>query len=261
LPDTQLQRKHWAAYAISQRETCMSLSDRRGTRVRSFDAGQIEFTIEAKVRSQLEQIARQHDATLFIILAASLGVLLHLTTGSSQVAIGSTSDYREPSAFEDVVGMFVSSFTLPLNITPDSSFLQVLQLARHSAILAYQCRDYPLDLVLQELYPDRDLYLQPPFDLKLVLQDERSYLPAESGLNIMPFGPSNAQARHDMTVAVAARDDGLAVTATYSTDQFGPAQAAITMQTWQLLLFQVATSPNSRVSEIGQRVVTTPLGC
>ncbi len=88
-------------------------ADRQRPEHMSTKAGVAEFTVDAATSARLNEIAREHNATLFMVAHAALGVLITRMGGSRDFAIGTVVAGRGEKHLDDVVGMFVN--------TPDSS--------------------------------------------------------------------------------------------------------------------------------------------
>lgn len=74
----------------------------------------------APLWSAAEKYAREHNVTLYAMATASLALMLHRTTGSPDIVLGSQVANREDPATESLVGPTINSITLRLPVEDSS---------------------------------------------------------------------------------------------------------------------------------------------
>ncbi|MDF3313874.1 condensation domain-containing protein, partial [Rhodococcus sp. T2V] len=67
------------------------------------------FTIDARTHGAAAALARQHTATLFMVLHTAFAVFLARMSGTDDIAIGTPVAGRGDPALDDLVGMFVNT--------------------------------------------------------------------------------------------------------------------------------------------------------
>ncbi|MGW4341102.1 condensation domain-containing protein, partial [Rhodococcus koreensis] len=70
------------------------------------------FTIDARTHGAAAALARQHTATLFMVLHTAFAVFLARMSGTDDIAIGTPVAGRGDPALDDLVGMFVNTLAL-----------------------------------------------------------------------------------------------------------------------------------------------------
>ena len=77
------------------------------------------FVVGADVHAGLNDVARESNSSLFMVVHAALAVLLARLSGTSDIAIGTPVAGRGEQVLDDLIGMFVN--TLVLRTEVDSS--------------------------------------------------------------------------------------------------------------------------------------------
>ncbi|MFD6453750.1 amino acid adenylation domain-containing protein, partial [Nocardia sp. NPDC060220] len=71
-----------------------------------------DFAVPAEVHAALETLAREHNASLFMVVRAALSVLLARVAGTEDVTVGAPVAGRGEPELDDLVGMFVNTIVL-----------------------------------------------------------------------------------------------------------------------------------------------------
>ncbi len=81
----------------------------------------LRFDISAQTHARLLDVAREHGATLFMVVHAAYAMLLARLSGTSDIAVGTPSRAWGPGA-RRVIGMFVNTLVLRTQVDPDITF-------------------------------------------------------------------------------------------------------------------------------------------
>ncbi|MEI6261394.1 MAG: amino acid adenylation domain-containing protein, partial [Deltaproteobacteria bacterium] len=130
------------------------------------------FSLDKRLATGLDALARKHDASMFMILLTLVKILLHRYTGQKDIIVGSPVACRNHPDLEDQIGFYANTLALRDRIDGDESFVQVLEKVQKTTIDAYDHQQYPFDRLVDELNLARDPGHAPLFDVMLVYQDE-----------------------------------------------------------------------------------------
>ena len=94
--------------------------------VQSFRGDIINFSLTPELTAKLKEISKQEDVTLFMTLLAAFRILLYRSTGQEAIAIGTPIANRQNSAIENLIGFFVNTLALRIDVTGDMTFRELL---------------------------------------------------------------------------------------------------------------------------------------
>ena len=195
-------------------------TDHRRPMQRSFRGNRMDCTIETDVVLRLQQFSKSHDATLFMTVLAAFGVVLHRLTGQDEIVIGTPVANRGSPELEQIVGPFVNSLSLRLNIAGNPSFASYLSQVRRTTIEAIDNRDLPFDMVVEAINPARTLEHAPIYQVMFGLYNFPVQAPRFEGLECSFIKPETQVARLDLQLDMIVHEGQLIGAYEYALDLF-----------------------------------------
>ena len=186
----------------------------------SFKGGAVRFELGKELTGQLKGLAREHGATLFMVLLGAYQVLLSRWSGQSDVLVGSPIAGRTHRQTEGLIGLFVNTLVFRLQIGEGEGFGQLLRRVKESALDAYAHQDIPFERLVAELQPVRDLSRQPIFQVFFTLQNvpqEQMQLP---GLQVQRLAGRQVSSKFDLSLTLEESEGKLRGRLEYATDLF-----------------------------------------
>ena len=226
-------------------------TDRPRPAVASQRGARTDFRIDPGTVHALDDLARRHGATRFMVLHAALAVLLARLGPTGDVSVGTPVAGRGAAELDDLVGMFVGTLVLRTDIDSAAAFGEVLDRVRDTDLAAFGHADVPFEDVVDAVDPVRSRAHSPLFQVTLSLQNQGTGVLDLPGLSVEPVDPGVDVAKVDLEFTV--RDDhdgGLAASLTYATDLYDAATAVVLTERWARLLRTVAADPDVAVGDL-----------
>ncbi|MFD6895223.1 amino acid adenylation domain-containing protein, partial [Rhodococcus sp. NPDC060086] len=226
-------------------------ADRPRPAVASQRGARTDFRIDADTVRALDGLARSRGATRFMVLHASLAVLLGRLGSTDDVSVGTPIAGRGEAALDDLVGMFVGTLVLRTRIDPGAGFGELLDRVRDTDLTAFGHADVPFEEIVDTVDPVRSQAHAPLFQVSLSLQNQGTGVLELPGLTVEPLDPGIDVAKVDLEFTLRDdEDDALAASLTYATDLFDADTAATLTERWTRLLRAVATDPTLPVGDL-----------
>ncbi|MEM8844489.1 MAG: amino acid adenylation domain-containing protein, partial [Pseudomonadota bacterium] len=146
-------------------------TDHPRPKVQQHQGSFVEFKISKQIVSDLNQIAQQNSATMFMTLLAAFKILLFRYTGQQDIAIGTPISNRQSQQFEGLVGLFVNTLILRTKLDCTDKFEDILRSVRASTLAAMNHQDLPFEQLIDLLKPERDMSRNPLFQVKFRLEN------------------------------------------------------------------------------------------
>jgi amino acid adenylation domain-containing protein len=209
------------------------------------------LVLPAETVEAVERLARREGVTLFMALLAAFQALLARLTGEAAIPVGTPVANRRSSEVERLIGLFVNTLVLDVEVEDDPDLRELLARVREAALGAYAHQDLPFEVVVEELRPSRGLGKNPLFQTMLVLEEP---LPARTaaGLALEPVRRHSGTAKLDLLLAVSPRSDGgWDMLAEYAAALFEPVTIDRLLGHWRTLLEGAAAAdPSQRLSAL-----------
>ncbi|BDU08625.1 hypothetical protein FMUBM48_48880 [Nocardia cyriacigeorgica] len=248
------QADYWRATLAGLPDELNLPADRTRPTTQSFAGGRVVFPIEAELHRRLAEVAREQNATMFMVVHAALAVFLARMSGTDDIAIGTPVAGRGEAELDDVIGMFVNTLVLRSHVRGELTFGELLAATKDADLQAFAHADLPFERLVELLNPERSTARHPLFQVALSfenLPDTSFELP---GLHVeaVDFDVDTAKFDLSLTIREAAGDDGAGMYAEFSfaRDLFDDATVEVFAQRFTRLLESITAAPQQPVGDL-----------
>ncbi|HEU4558058.1 MAG TPA: amino acid adenylation domain-containing protein, partial [Longimicrobium sp.] len=178
----------------------------------------LDLELDPELAAGLKELSRGHGTTLYMTVLAGWAAVLGRLSGHHDVVIGTVSANRGRKEIEGLIGFFVNTLALRVDLSGSPTVAELLGRVKARALGAQQNQDIPFEQVVELAQPARSLAHTPLFQVVFSWQDAMAELPA-SRLGGATAAPEVA-AKFDLSLSLAEAGGRIAGTLIYATALF-----------------------------------------
>jgi len=234
-------------------------TDRARPAVASSRGGSLVFRVPAEITDGLRSLARREGATLYMVTHAALDLLLSRWSGQEDLVVGSPIAGRTQVGTEGLIGFFVNTLALRIDLSGDPSFQALVGRVREMALGAYAHQELPFERLVEEVAPDRGLSHTPLFQVMFALQNVAvgpepdlagPPLEPDAGVRLEPFGGEIRTVRFDLELDLQEVGEEMFGSLRFRADLFDAATMERFAAQYEALLGAVCAAPEERLSRL-----------
>ena len=255
------QLAYWEQALAGMPERLVLPTDRPYPPAADYRGASVAVEWAAGLQQQIRRVAREHNATSFMVMQAALAVLLSQLSASPDVAVGFPIAGRGDPALDELVGFFVNTLVLRVDVAGDPSFAELLAQVRGRSLAAYEHQDVPFEVLVERLNPTRSLTHHPLVQVVLAWQNFAGQEDPAAGLSlgdlrVTPLPADTHTARMDLTFSLAERwseagePAGISGVVEFRTDVFDAASIETLIKRLERVLAAVTADSTRRLSSV-----------
>ena len=206
-------------------------ADRPRPPTQDYAGGRLHFALDADLSAQLKALATRHGVTLYMTLLAAFAALISRLSGQPEVVIGSPVAGRIRSELEPLIGLFVNTLALRIDLSVDLSIAALLEQVRSTMLQAQAHQDVPFEQVVEALRPTRSLAHSPLCQAVFMMDNTPQGMLRLPGLQLDPVATATTTAQTDLWWSIADSGNQLRCTVVYASALFD----ALTVKRWSEL--------------------------
>jgi len=178
----------------------------------------LPVAFDGALAAGLKALSQRHGATLYMILLAAWGALVGRLAGQDQVVIGSPVANRSRAEMEPLIGFFVNTLAVRVDLSDQPTVAQLLLQVRDRVLQTHNHQDLPFEQVVDALKPERTLAHAPIFQVSFAWQNTPEETLELDGLQLGVLPPRNGEhnAQYDLELDLHETRDGFAGTLGFS---------------------------------------------
>ena len=214
----------------------------RGTTIRTI--------MPLELLTKLRELGEREGTTLFMTLMAAFVAMLSRYSGQGDVVVATPVANRSRVELESVIGLFVNTLALRVDVDDDPSFVELLRRVRETALEAFSNQDLPFEKLVQELNPERSQSYAPVAQVLFVLQNAVEQPATLAGLQHERMLTERGTAKFDLALFAGEVSEGLRVAIEFCSDLFEPAAIEWMLKHYEALLEAAIADPSAPVSRL-----------
>jgi amino acid adenylation domain-containing protein len=197
------QAEYWKQALTGAPELLELPTDRPRPRRQDHAAAAVELELDEALTAGLKALSRRHGTTLFMTLLAGWSVVLSRLSGQREVVIGTPSANRGRAEIEGLIGFFVNTLALRMDLSGAPTVAELLERVKERALGAQARQDIPFEQVVELVQPARSLARTPLFQVLFSWGNNPRGDLELPGLKLASAGkPARATAKFDLSLSL-----------------------------------------------------------
>jgi len=173
-------------------------TDRPRPAQQSFEGGYVEVEVGEELTRRLKALSQQAGTTLFMTVLAAWAAVLGRLAGQQEVVIGTPAANRRRPESEGLIGFFVNTLALRVELGGGPDVRELLERVRRTAVEAMEHEDLPFEQVLEIVQPPRRLDQTAIFQVMLAWQSTEEEAFALPGVTATPVRMAPDRVKFDL---------------------------------------------------------------
>ncbi|MDC9612612.1 amino acid adenylation domain-containing protein [Xenorhabdus khoisanae] len=195
-------------------------TDRPRPSEQSFAGDLVPVVLEPALTDSLKQLSEQQGTTLFMTLLSAWAIVLSRLSGQEDVVIGTPSAGRNHQAVESLIGFFVNTLALRVDLSGVPNAAELLTRVKQTALAAQEHQDLPFEQVVEIVQPSRQLAHTPLFQVMFAWQNNEHTGWELPGLAVSPADVLLNTAKFDLELNLSEEEDHIVGALHYATALF-----------------------------------------
>jgi amino acid adenylation domain-containing protein len=225
-------------------------TDRPRPALQSHRGARLSLALPGQLSESIKALSRQEGATLFMTLLTAFQVLLSRYSRQQDLVVGTPVAGRTLSETEALIGFFVNTLVIRTDLSGNPTFRALLERVRETCLEAYVHQDLPFERLVEELQPERNMSINPLFQVMFVLQNVEIENLALPGLALSVLETESTIARFDIVLSLRETAEGLEGHIEYDTDLFDHATIARMKCHFQQILEIMVAEPDQHIGSV-----------
>ncbi|WP_369929415.1 amino acid adenylation domain-containing protein [Xanthomonas sp. NCPPB 2632] len=222
LGDVRLVRQadYWRSVLRDAPERLDLPTDRPRSPRPSFEGAVLPVALDAGTSRDIRRLAQAHGASPFMTVLAAWAVVLSRLSGQNDLVIGTPSANRSHPEIARLIGYFVNTLALRVDLSGSPRFSELLARVRRTTLDAQMHQDLPFERVVELVHPMRQRDHSPLFQVICTWQDGEGGEWDLPGLDVAPLRAPYDKIKFDLNLTLGEVDGCLVGGLSYSTSLF-----------------------------------------
>ena len=226
--------------------------DKRRPPVFSHNGGRLTRFINDAVIKNIQKLIAD-NSTMFMTLLSAIYILIYRYTGDKDLVIGTPVAGRTELKSKHVIGCFVNTLALRVQLQEKFTFRDVLEAVSKVSSNAYDHQLAPFDCLVSQLNLPRDTSITPIFSINVCYHNTEmraEHVSVPSGLQVERKLLHNNSAKWDLYFDFLQEPEGMRFTLEYYSEVFSNRYAECIAESFLTLLVSITQHPSIPISEL-----------
>ncbi|MGZ0700663.1 amino acid adenylation domain-containing protein [Pseudomonas piscis] len=216
----QQQGDYWRRVLAGAPTLLMLPADRPRPVQQDYQGASVALLLEPQLSAQLKALAQRHGCTLHMTLLAGWALLLGRLSGQDDLVVGTPVANRMRAEVEGLVGLFVNTLALRLDLQGGQSVAGLLAQVRARSLEAQAHQDLPFEQVVEIVRPQRSLAHSPLFQAVLTWVEDFAQDLVLGELKLEGVVAASQVAKFDLTLSLGESQGQIRGSLDYATALF-----------------------------------------
>ncbi|WP_256731095.1 condensation domain-containing protein, partial [Burkholderia pseudomallei] len=211
-------------------------TDRPRPPKQSHAGASVEVKLGAALSERVKRLSQRHGVTPYMTLLSSWAAALSRLSGQEEVVIGSPVAGRNRTEVETLIGFFVNTLALRLDLSSEPTVGELLKRTKAQVLSAQAHQDLPFDQVVERVKPPRSTAHPPLFQVMFVWQNMPAGELTIPGLTIRAVETPLQTAQFELTLSLQEAGDDIVGHLNYASALFDESTVRRYVTYWCRLL-------------------------
>ncbi|NRN30764.1 amino acid adenylation domain-containing protein, partial [Photorhabdus heterorhabditis] len=247
---TRIQSDYWRTMLADAPVLLDLPTDRPRPPEQSFAGNVVPVNLDVALTTALKRLSEQHGVTLFMTLLSAWAIVLSRLSGQEDVVIGTPSAGRSRQEVEPLIGFFVNTLALRMDLSGELTVTELLARVRQTALAAQEHQDLPFDQVVEIVQPPRRLAHTPLFQVMFAWQNNENAEWQLPGLAVSAVDQALGDVQFDLDLSLSEVEGGIAGVLSYATALFDQPTIERQVGYLHMVLQAMVAHAEQRIGEI-----------
>jgi amino acid adenylation domain-containing protein/non-ribosomal peptide synthase protein (TIGR01720 family) len=219
------QSAYWRDTLSDAPPLLMLPADRARPAQQDYTGAAIPVAFDEALTAALKALGQRHGTTLYMTVLAGWAAVLGRLSGQDKVVIGSPAANRVRAEIEGLIGCFVNTLAVKVDVSGDPTVEVLLQRVKAQTLGAQAHQDLPFEQVVEVVRPVRSLSHSPVFQALLSWQNTDAADLELEGLKLEAMASASRTAKFDVSLDLGEVNGRIQGSLEYATALFDRATA------------------------------------
>ncbi|QBP68630.1 non-ribosomal peptide synthetase [Burkholderia pseudomallei] len=211
-------------------------TDRPRPPKQSHAGASVEVKLGAALSERVKRLSQRHGVTPYMTLLSSWAAVLSRLSGQEEVVIGSPVAGRNRTEVEALIGFFVNTLALRLDLSSEPTVGELLKRTKAQVLSAQAHQDLPFDQVVERVKPPRSTAHPPLFQVMFDWHNTPARALTMPGLTVSVARTETTTSQYDLVLSMQERNGDIVGHLNYATALFDEQTARRYARYWRRLL-------------------------